>query len=142
MCDYFTNNLMNSSSNSLAALFKQFQGLFQNPSKQTLVASSTIVIGLSALPILYHAYLLCKFKDEVPMSFSWIPFLGHALEFGTNPIKTLQKLSKDANGKTKDIFGLVLAGKRIILITNPLSFKVIFKSKKEVCNIFFYPVFL
>jgi hypothetical protein len=66
------------------------------------------------------------------MSFSWIPILGHALEFGSNPIKTLQKLSKNANGKIKDIFGLVLAGKRIILINDPLSFKVIFKSKKEV----------
>ena len=123
---------------SLAVLFDQLRGFFsQSPSQQTLLGSSALVIGLSALPVLYHGYLMHQFQGEVPIAFSWIPILGHALEFGSNPIKTLQRLSRNANGKIKDIFGLVLAGKRIILINDPLSFKVIFKSKKEVTLSFY-----
>jgi hypothetical protein len=126
---------------SLNVFVEQAQRWLQDPSALVKLGSS-VLLAASLLPVVYHGYLLCQFRNEVPMSFSWIPILGHALEFGSNPIKTLQKLSKDANGKIKDIFGLILAGKRIILINNPLSFKVIFKSKKEVMEftLFFPPL--
>jgi hypothetical protein len=124
---------------SLALLVEQAQRLLQDPNSLMKIGSSLLFAG-SLLPALYHGYLLYQFQNEVPMSFSWIPILGHALEFGSNPITTLQKLSKDAKGKIKDIFGLILAGKRIILINNPLSFKVIFKSKKEVIHTVHPPV--
>jgi hypothetical protein len=101
--------------------------------QQSATAGIVGIISAAALaPVAYHLYMLHQFSGEAKVAFSWFPYLGHAIEFGMNPLKLIQKLSTHASGKVCEITGLVLAGKRIFLINDPNSFKMIFKSKKEV----------
>lgn len=102
---------------------------FSENQKSSIIGTS---VALAALPMAYHIYLLYQFPGEVKFAFSWVPILGHALEFGTNPIGAIKRISEGKDGNRKEIVGLVLAGKRIHLINDPSSFKVVFKSKKEV----------
>ena len=110
--------------------------------KVTGIAALVISTVALVTPCAYHAYLLYQFPGEVPMALSYLPILGNALEFGTNPLGLLQRLSKDTNGKVKEIMGLVLAGKRVCLVNDPSSFKMVFRSKKEVSSSFIFKISL
>ena len=91
-----------------------------------LLLTSTTTISISAL-YLYHINLSYQRSGEAPVVWSWIPLLGNALDMGTKPIEFLQSCSR----KHKDIFGMIVAGHRMFIITDPFSTSVIFKPLKS-----------
>lgn len=76
----------------------------------------------------YHCFLSYKRKGEAPIVWSWLPFLGHALELGTDPIALIRTKANEYG----EIFGLVLGGKRIFFIADPWSYNVIFKRNPDL----------
>mmetsp|Transcript_16611 Transcript_16611/g.25002 ORF Transcript_16611/g.25002 Transcript_16611/m.25002 type:complete len:518 (-) Transcript_16611:185-1738(-) len=98
----------------------------------TLKTVAVATTGFVSLISAYHVYLSIRMPGEAKVEWSWFPIMGHAIAFGAQPVKAIQKLSQDSKGKTKEIVGLVLAGKRVFLINDPLSFKVVFKSRNEL----------
>ena len=88
-----------------------------------LTSTAVITVGLVYS---YHTYLSYQRSEEPPIIWSWIPYLGNAMDIGTKPIEFLQNCSK----KQKDIIGLVVAGHRMFFITDPHSSNIIFKPSK------------
>lgn len=88
-----------------------------------LTSTAVITVGLVYS---YHTYLSYQRYEEPPILWSWIPYLGNAMDIGTKPIEFLQDCSK----KQKDIIGLVVAGHRMFFITDPHSSNIIFKPSK------------
>jgi hypothetical protein len=94
------------------------------------------MIGMAAVATLstslcgifgFHYYLSYTRRGEVPISWSWVPILGNAIEFGEKPIEFMLKKSKQIKD---EIFGIVLAGERIFFINDSDSYSAIFKSDK------------
>lgn len=59
-------------------------------------------------------YLPCR-KSEPPLVFHWLPFLGNAIEYGTDPFN-FYKRCRDKHG---DIFTFVLLGKKMTVCLGP-----------------------
>lgn len=76
----------------------------------------------------YHAYLQYQRKGEAPIKQSWLPILGFALEMGVRPLELLRKCAAEYG----EIFGLVVAGNRMFIISDPHSHYIIFKSSKNL----------
>lgn len=65
---------------------------------------------------------------EAPIRWSWVPFLGWAIEMGSRPIDLLV----ESGNLYGEIFGLILAGHRTFIINDPHSNNVIIKPIKEL----------
>lgn len=96
-------------------------------------ASPTVFVTTAATLIVgavysYHWYLSYQRSGEAPVNWSWIPILGSAIELGTMP---LDFLSESAD-KNKDIFGMVVAGNRMFIISDPHSQHVILRPPKTL----------
>jgi len=100
-------------------------GISSSDSSMLSILTSTAVITVG-LVYSYHTYLSYQRNEEPPIIWSWIPYLGNAMDIGTKPIEFLQNCSK----KQKDIIGLVVAGHRMFFITDPHSSNIIFKPSK------------
>ncbi len=92
----------------------------------TLVATSAVTLIVGAV-YSYHWHLSYQRAGEVPVNWSWIPILGSAIELGTRPLDFLSE-SAEMN---KDIFGMVVAGNRMFLISDPHSQHVVLKPPKS-----------
>jgi hypothetical protein len=75
----------------------------------------------------YHFYLCNQRHGEAKITWSWIPVLGDAIEFGQQPVTLARKKSKNSG----EILGLLLAGDRIFFINDPASYGMIFKVDKH-----------
>ena len=80
-------------------------------------------VGLVAV-CSYHVYLSTSFSGEAPVKFSWLPLLGDALNMGDKPLDFLMGCAKQYG----EIFGLVVGGNRLFLITDPHSNDIIIKA--------------
>lgn len=56
-----------------------------------------------------------------------VPFLGHALEFGRNPVRFLERARK----KLGDIFSIVLAGQKVAVLTGPRANEAFFRAPDD-----------
>ena len=100
--------------------------LEQSLGSPALVATSAVTLVLGAV-FSYHWYLSHQRSGEVPIKWSWIPLLGDAIELGTRPLDFLSESAKS----NKDIFGMVVAGNRMFLISDPHSQHVVLKHTKS-----------
>ncbi len=90
--------------------------------------TSACALFASAIGVVYyHVSLSIQRKGEAPVRWSWLPLLGFAIEMGSRPIELLQE-SGDMLG---EIFGLVVAGNRMIFINDCHSNNVILKPSKD-----------
>lgn len=70
-----------------------------------------ILLGLGYL-FLSHYNKVTPKKDEPKIESTWIPFFGHALKMGKDPIGLMMQLAKNAYERSNEyIFGMVLLGK-------------------------------
>ena len=88
------------------------------------VTGATAVAGLA----LYHLHLSRRRKHEAPVRWSWLPWLGYALEMGQRPLELLCESAAQCG----EIFGLVVAGNRLFIITDPHSHHLIFTKNKDL----------
>ena len=94
------------------------------------LGSAAIVVA-SVLPVslfAYHLHLSRRKKGEPPVRWSWLPALGYALDMGNRPLELLSECAK----KYGEIFGLVLAGNRLFIISDPHSYHLIFNKNKDL----------
>lgn len=92
----------------------------------TLIVTSAVTLIVGAV-YSYHWYLSHQRHGEVPIQWSWIPLLGDAIELGTRPLDFLSERAKT----NKDIFGMVVAGNRMFLISDPHSQHIVLKHTKS-----------
>lgn len=91
-----------------------------------LIATTAATILVSAA-YTYHLHLSIAREGEAPVQWSWIPLLGNAIELGSRPLEFLA----ESSAKCKDIFGMVVAGNRMFIISDPHSSHVILKPTKS-----------
>ncbi|XP_051984801.1 cytochrome P450 7B1-like isoform X1 [Xyrauchen texanus] len=88
----------------------------------------TIFLGCMSM-LLFCA--LCRRKqkdDEPPLIKGWIPFLGKALEFRKDSYQFLTKLQQ----KHGDVFTVLIAGRYITFVMNPLLYRSVIKHGKQL----------
>lgn len=96
------------------------------PSTLQALGCSLLGVGLSAFA--YHLYLeRWRPSDSPPLKSSFLPILGYALEIGKNPIEFFMSL-KESFG---EIFGIVVAGNRMYILTNPHDYILILRPNKD-----------
>lgn len=64
------------------------------------------------------------------MRWSWIPWVGYAIEMGKNPTQLLQESAKMFS--REGVFGLIIGGNRFFIITENHNSNVIFRSSKSL----------
>jgi sterol 14-demethylase len=89
-----------------------------------IIVAAVLPVGLFA----YHSHLSRRKKGEPPVRWSWLPVLGYALEMGNRPLELLIECAKQYG----EIFGLVVAGNRLFIITDPHSYQLIFTKNKDL----------
>lgn len=82
----------------------------------------------------YHSYLSFSRRGEAPVRWSWLPLLGFALELGKRPIEFLQECQNIYG----DIFGIIVGGNRMFIITDPHSYNLILKPSKSLSWVEFH----
>lgn len=75
----------------------------------------------------YHTYLSTSFAGEAPVKWSFLPLLGDALNMGDRPLEFLMGCAHQYG----EIFGLVVGGNRLFLITDPHSNDLIVKANAK-----------
>jgi hypothetical protein len=91
-------------------------------------ASIAFIVVVGVLAFLYHIHLSVQRKGEPPVRWSWLPLLGYALDMGCRPIELLQECAR-LHG---DIFGMVIGGNRMFIISDAFSTHSIIKGPKEL----------
>ncbi|KAI8967248.1 lanosterol 14-alpha demethylase [Mycotypha africana] len=71
-----------------------------------------------------------KNSKAPPVVFSWIPFMGNAIEFGINPIQFLQKCQK----KYGDVFTFHMVGKKVTVLLGADGNQFVFNSKQNLSS--------
>ena len=94
------------------------------PAAVIVSTAATILVGALYT---YHLQLSIAREGEAPVQWSWIPLLGNAIELGSRPLEFLS----ESSAKHKDIFGMVVAGNRMFIISDPHSSHVILKPTKS-----------
>lgn len=94
-----------------------------------LVASSLVTIAVSAVYV-YHLHLSSRRAGEPPVHWSWVPLLGNAIELGSRPLEFLSECAEE--NPTDEVFGMVVAGNRMFIITDVLSYNVVLKPPKSL----------
>ena len=75
------------------------------------------LILIIVLAIAYHLLVIDKTRDGPPLIKGWIPFIGVGLSYMSNPEPFLQRCRQQHG----DIFTLYMGGKRINVISDPIS---------------------
>jgi hypothetical protein len=92
----------------------------------------SVAVGVAAVGIAavwsYHWNLSHQRSGEAPVKWSWLPIIGDAIELGTRPLEYLRGC---AEGKD-DVFGIVVAGKRMFILLDVHSSDVVFKTPKTL----------
>eukprot|EP00039_Didymoeca_costata_P005031 m.77818 g.77818 ORF g.77818 m.77818 type:complete len:531 (-) comp12643_c0_seq2:2326-3918(-) len=91
----------------------------------------TVVVGLVTAAFAYHMKLSYVRSGEAPVVFSYTPILGHAIEFGQRPLQLLQGFSR----KFADVFGMVVGGHRMFIISDPRDYYLILKANPRKLSI-------
>jgi hypothetical protein len=97
-------------------------------------------VALSA-PVLYIGALLYQNRrraGEPPVVWSWLPHLGNAIAFGSNPLAFVRK-QRDAHG---DVFVTQLSGLRMVWVADPRVWPVIFRGGNAPATPLACPIFL
>ena len=84
--------------------------------------------GSLAYVFYHHLNLSIPRNGEAPIRWSWLPFLGWAIELGKRPIDFMQECA----GIYDDIFGIVVGGNRMFIICDALSTTVVTKPVKDL----------
>lgn len=93
------------------------------------------VLAVVAVAVLgYHAYLSLQLPGEAPVFFSAVPVVGDAITLGNDPMGLFARY----RAKAAEIFGIVVMGQRMFFLTEPESFKVLFRADKS--KVFLLPV--
>ncbi|GAN01879.1 cytochrome P450 [Mucor ambiguus] len=71
-----------------------------------------------------------KDAKQPPVVFSWIPFMGNAVEFGINPIQFLQNCQK----KYGDVFTFRMVGKKVTVLLGADGNQFVFNSKQNLSS--------
>ena len=97
---------------------------FGNATAAVAASASALTAGV----VLYHAHLSRRRKGEPPVRWSWLPVLGYALEMGNRPLELLSECAD----KFGEIFGMVVAGNRMFIISDPHSYHLVFTKNKDL----------
>ena len=93
----------------------------------TLIGGAKVaaVLFVSAFIVVlgYHLHLSIQRKGEAPVRWSWTPLLGFALEMGKRPVDLLQECTRMYG----EIFGMVVAGNRMFIISDCHSYHVLLR---------------
>ncbi|XP_062324609.1 prostacyclin synthase [Osmerus eperlanus] len=87
--------------------------------------SWTIVLLLSALVALLFLSSRWRQKNEPPLDKGFIPWLGHALEFGKDAARFLTRMKQ----KHGDIFTVRVAGRYVTVLLDPNSYDAILNDR-------------
>ncbi|CEG81960.1 Putative Lanosterol 14-alpha demethylase [Rhizopus microsporus] len=71
-----------------------------------------------------------KNPKEPPVVFSWVPFLGNAVEFGMNPINFLKECQK----KYGDVFTFYMVGRRVTVFLGAEGNQFVFNAKQNLAS--------
>lgn len=88
----------------------------------------TILLGFISVLLLYSFCGRRRKDGEPPLIKGWIPFLGKALEFRKNSQEFLTRLQKEHG----DDFTVLIAGRYITFIMNPLQYPSVIKHGKQL----------
>lgn len=89
----------------------------------TGLALSTVATLFFSAVYAYHVQLSRQRPGEAPMKWSWLPIIGSAIELGSRPLEFLSQCAEENN----EIFGMVVAGKRMFIVADVLSCNVVLK---------------
>lgn len=89
---------------------------------------SCFTIGGLVYVCVKHYYLCQSRKGEPPIRWSWIPLIGFALEMGKRPLQLIEE-GRDLYG---EIFGMVVLGNRMFIITDPLAYSTILRPSSDL----------
>ena len=67
-----------------------------------------------------------RWKDEPPVVWSWIPFLGSAIVFGKDPLGFVRRSASTLGSPT---FVAVVAGERMVFVTDSAQWPAVFREK-------------
>ncbi|KAI4891440.1 hypothetical protein NFI96_025129 [Prochilodus magdalenae] len=93
-----------------------------------LEALLTLFLGLASFFLLHKLFGRRRREGEPPIIKGWIPFLGKALEFRKDSHQFLQQLQK----KHGDVFTVLIAGKYMTFVMNPLLYPAVIKHGKQL----------
>lgn len=99
---------------------------------------SLITLSLLFLVTSHYNKVVAK-KNEPYIQSTWLPFFGHALRMGKDPIALMNELAKKAYEATNDyIFGMLLLGNRVFIITDPHSAEIVIRHSKDLSHVEFH----
>lgn len=70
----------------------------------------------------------CRREDEPPLENGWLPYLGLAFQFGSNPLEFLRSRQK----KYGDAVTCKIAGSYFTFILDPFSYGAVFRNGKNL----------
>ena len=82
--------------------------------------AGAVVLGCYGSIILLQNY---RKKDEAPHVWSWLPFIGSAIQFGSDPLAFLRAQMK----KHGDVFTAVVGGERMVFICDHSNWNSVFR---------------
>ncbi|KAG9278243.1 25-hydroxycholesterol 7-alpha-hydroxylase-like [Astyanax mexicanus] len=88
----------------------------------------TAFLGFASLAFLHLLLRRRRREGEPPLIKGWIPFLGKALEFRKDSYQFLQRLQE----KHGDVFTVLIAGKYMTFVMNPLLYPAVIKQGKQL----------
>ena len=91
----------------------------------TTIIGATTAVATSIMA--YHFYLSVQLPGEAKVKWSWLPLLGDAINMGEKPLEFLLECTRSYG----EIFGLVVGGNRLFLITDPHSSELIVKANTK-----------
>ncbi|KAI8988310.1 cytochrome P450 [Mycotypha africana] len=104
--------------------------LVQNASATNLFTKAVVAIVLYWAFHILSQLILPKNPKAVPTVFSWVPFIGSAIEFGKDPIVFLKNCQK----KYGDVFTFNLLHKRVTACVGPDGNQFIFNAKQNLAS--------
>ena len=94
-----------------------------------------LVVVLGTVGLFCHHLLQSIIRPgEAPIRWSWLIFLGWALELGSRPIEFLQ----ECQNLYGDIFGIVVGGNRMFIVTDVNSTNCILRPNKDLTSTEFH----
>ncbi|XP_053083370.1 zinc transporter ZIP6 isoform X4 [Pangasianodon hypophthalmus] len=88
----------------------------------------TVTFGIASLLLLLLLFSRRRREGEPPLIKGWIPFLGKALEFRNDSYQFLRQL-QTCHG---DVFTVLIAGKYMTFVMNPLLYPAVIKQGKQL----------
>ncbi|KAG1474751.1 hypothetical protein G6F56_000161 [Rhizopus delemar] len=100
------------------------------PTLKSLPLYAVLALAVFIIINILNQWFGPKNSKEPPVVFSWIPFMGNAVEFGINPIAFLQKCRE----KYGDVFTFYMVGKRVTVFLNAEGNQFVFNAKQNLTS--------